>query len=75
MDDTIRSLAQHRPASHSVADLRRALAWVIQQQHLSSRVRHEVRTRMDNSDRRYMDIWMPDGDRVQIPDQADGHRV
>ena len=60
MDAVIRALAEHRPAFHPEADFRHALAWQIQQRNPSSRVRHEVRTRMDDSGRQYLDIWLPD---------------
>ena len=60
MNAVLTALGSQRPAFYSEADFRHALAWQIQQNHPSLRVRHEVGNVIEGPDRRYVDIWLPD---------------
>ena len=60
MNEAMETLTQSRPVFHSESDFKHALSWQIQQDHPSVRIRQEVGNLIQEPERRYMDVWLPD---------------
>ena len=60
MEAVLGALAEDRPVFHSESDFKHALSWQIQRNNPSTRIRQEVGDLIEGTDRRYVDIWLPD---------------